>query len=76
MVQLPFDACRTDGSGGLHVVRDAVLRRLADHDGIETHYCSDCGRKAAMRDAAARYRRTDKYQSARPRRLERSMATK
>jgi hypothetical protein len=62
-VQLLFDCARTDGlavctSCGTPFL-PAVRRPRRDHN----PYCSDCGAKAAARDAAARYRQTEKYRA-------------
>jgi len=63
-IQLLFNVCRTDG---LAVCRSCgtpyIPSRKPRSD--RNAYCFDCGRKAAVRDAAARYRRSDKYQEAR-----------
>lgn len=67
-VQLVFDVCRTDGlavctsCGAPYLPPKRRPRR--DHN----PYCPDCGLKAAVRDAATRYRQTDKYQQARAQR--------
>jgi len=66
-IQLLFNVCRTDGlavctSCGAPYVPGRKPRR------DRNPYCPDCGRKAAVRDAAARYRRSAKYQQARNRR--------
>src|SRR6266542_6970364 len=60
-VQLLFECARTDGlavctSCGTPFL-PAARRPRRDHNA----YCSDCGLKAAQRDAAARYRQTAKY---------------
>jgi len=61
-VQLLFECARTDGlavctSCGTPFL-PAARRPRRDHNA----YCSDCGLKAAQRDAAARYRQSEKYQ--------------
>jgi hypothetical protein len=62
-VQLLFESARTDGlavctSCGTPFL-PAARRPRRDHNA----YCSDCGLKAAQRDAAARYRQTAKYKA-------------
>ena len=62
-VQLLFECSRTDGlavctSCGTPFLPPA-RRPRRDHNA----YCSDCGLKAAQRDAAARYRQTAKYRA-------------
>jgi hypothetical protein len=62
-VQLLFECSRTDGlavctSCGTPFL-PAARRPRRDHNA----YCSDCGLKAAQRDAAARYRQTAKYRA-------------
>jgi hypothetical protein len=62
-VQLLFECSRTDGlavctSCGTPFLPQA-RRPRRDHN----PYCSDCGLKAAQRDAAARYRQTKKYRA-------------
>jgi hypothetical protein len=62
-VQLLFESSRTDGlavcaSCGTPFLPPA-RRPRRDHN----TYCSDCGLKAAQRDAAARYRQTEKYKA-------------
>lgn len=62
-VQLLFECSRTDGlavctSCGTPFL-PAARRPRRDHNA----YCSDCGLKAAQRDAAARYRQTQKYRA-------------
>jgi len=42
-------------------MRYAVSARTAASRRDRNIYCSDCGIKAATRDAAARYRQTKKY---------------
>jgi hypothetical protein len=67
-IQLLFDCCRTDGLAVCTACGTPYLppkRPRRDRNA----YCSDCGRAAAVRDAAARYRRSEKYQAARLRRL-------
>jgi predicted RNA-binding Zn-ribbon protein involved in translation (DUF1610 family) len=68
-VQLLFDVSRTDGlavctSCGTPYLTPTRRPRWDQHT-----YCPDCGKKAAARDAAARYRRTEKYRQARLRRV-------
>ncbi len=63
-IQLMFNVCRTDGlavctSCGTPYLPSRKPRR------DRNSYCAECGRKAAVRDAAARYRRSDKYQQGR-----------
>jgi len=63
VVQLLFDCSRTDGlavctSCGTPFL-PALRRPRRDHN----PYCSDCGLKAAARDAAARYRQTERYKA-------------
>jgi hypothetical protein len=73
-VQLVFEVCRTDGlavctsRGTLYL--PATRRPRRD----QNPYCLDCGIKAAGRDAAARYRLTEKYQETRRRRQDRKLA--
>lgn len=74
-VQLVFDVCRTDGLAVCTSCGTPYLppKRRPRRD--QNPYCSDCGLKAAMRDAAARYRKTEKYREARARRLARKKAS-
>jgi hypothetical protein len=67
-VQLVFDVCRTDGLAVCSSCGTPYLppKRRPRQD--QNSYCADCGLKAALRDAAARYRQTDKYRDARARR--------
>jgi hypothetical protein len=62
-VKLRFECSRTDGlavctSCGTPFLPQA-RRPRRDHN----PYCSDCGLKAAQRDAAARYRQAQKYRA-------------
>ena len=67
-VQLVFDVCGTDGLAVCSSCGTPYLppKRRPRQD--RNSYCPDCGLKAAVRDAAARYRQTDKYRDARARR--------
>jgi hypothetical protein len=67
-VQLVFDVCRTDGLAVCSPCGTPYLppKRRPRQD--RNSYCLDCGLRAAVRDAAARYRQTDKYRDARARR--------
>jgi hypothetical protein len=67
-VQLVFDVCRTDGLAVCSSCGTPYLppKRRPRQD--RNSYCPDCGLKAALRDAASRYRQTAKYREARARR--------
>jgi hypothetical protein len=62
-VQLLFECSRTDGLAVCTSCGTPFLpqsrRPRRDHN----PYCSDCGLKAAQRDAATRYRQTEKYRA-------------
>jgi hypothetical protein len=70
-VQLIFDVCRTDGLAVCTSCGTPYLPPTRRPRRDQNPYCPDCGLKAAMRDAAARYRKTEKYRQARERRLAR-----
>ena len=67
-IQLVFEVCRTDGLAICTSCGTPYLppKRRPRRD--QNPYCTDCGISAARRDAAARYRLTEKYKEARCRR--------
>ena len=67
-VQLVFEVCRTDGLAVCTSCGTPYLPATRRPRRDQNPYCSDCGIKAARRDAAARYRQTGKYRQARERR--------
>ena len=67
-VQLLFEVSRTGGMVICTSCGTPFLPAARRPRWDQNAYCLDCGRKAAARDAAARYRRTEKYQQARLRR--------
>jgi predicted RNA-binding Zn-ribbon protein involved in translation (DUF1610 family) len=69
-VQLLFDVSRTDGMVICTSCGTPFLPATRRPRWDQNAYCLDCGKKAAARDAAARYRRSEKYQQARLRRLQ------
>jgi DNA-directed RNA polymerase subunit RPC12/RpoP len=60
-VQLLFDCSRTDGLAVCTSCGTPFLPGPRRPRRDRNIYCSDCGIKAASRDAAARYRQTKKY---------------
>ncbi|MBV9171992.1 MAG: hypothetical protein JOZ81_18110 [Chloroflexi bacterium] len=62
-VQVLFDCARTDGLVVCTSCGTPFLPTLRRPRRDRNAYCSDCGTKAAARDAAARYRRTQKYKA-------------
>src|SRR5207244_7489631 len=68
-VQLLFDVSRTDGLAVCTSCGTPYLPPTRRPRWDQNTYCPDCGKKAAARDASARYRRTEKYQQARLKRL-------
>lgn len=74
-IQLVFDVCRSDGLAICTSCGTPYLpaRRRPRRD--QNPYCPDCGVQAALRDAAARYRRTEKYREARARRIARQQGS-
>jgi hypothetical protein len=60
-VQLLFDCSRTDGLAVCTSCGTPFLPGPRRPRRDRNAYCSDCGIKAAARDAAARYRQTKKY---------------
>jgi len=60
-VQLLFDCSRTDGLAVCTSCGTPFLPGPRRPRRDRNIYCSDCGIKAATRDAAARYRQTKKY---------------
>jgi hypothetical protein len=62
-VQMLFDCSRTDGLAVCAACGTPFLPGPRRPRRDRNTYCSDCGTKAAARDAAARYRQTDKYRA-------------
>jgi hypothetical protein len=62
-VQLLFDCSRTDGLAVCTSCGTPFLPGPRRPRRDRNIYCSDCGIKAASRDAAARYRQTTKYRA-------------
>jgi hypothetical protein len=62
-VQLLFDCSRTDGLAVCASCGTPFLPGSRRPRRDRNTYCSDCGLKAAARDAAARYRQTQKYRA-------------
>ncbi len=62
-VQLLFDSSRTDGLTVCTSCGTPFLPAFRRPRRDRNPYCSDCGMKAAARDAAARYRQTAKYRA-------------
>jgi DNA-directed RNA polymerase subunit RPC12/RpoP len=62
-VQLLFDCSRTDGLAVCTSCGTPFLPGPRRPRRDRNIYCSDCGIKAATRDAAARYRQTKKYRA-------------
>jgi hypothetical protein len=62
-VQLLFDCSRTDGLAVCTSCGTPFLPGPRRPRRDRNIYCSDCGIKAATRDAAARYRQTKKYKA-------------
>jgi hypothetical protein len=60
-VQLLFDCSRTDGLAVCTSCGTPFLPANRRPRRDRNPYCSDCGMKAVARDAAARYRQSDKY---------------
>jgi hypothetical protein len=68
-VQLVFEVSRTDGMVICTSCGTPFLPATRRPRRDQNTDCLDCGKKAAARDAAARYRRTETYRMARARRL-------
>jgi hypothetical protein len=62
-VQILFDCSRTDGLAVCSSCGTPFLPGPRRPRRDRNTYCSDCGVKAAARDAAARYRQTEKYRA-------------
>jgi hypothetical protein len=62
-VQLLFDCARTDGLAVCTSCGTPFLPGSRRPRRDRNVYCSDCGLTAATRDAAARYRQTEKYRA-------------
>jgi len=62
-VQLLFDCSRTDGLVVCTACGTPFLPAFRRPRRDRNPYCSDCGMRAAARDAAARYRQTAKYRA-------------
>jgi hypothetical protein len=73
-VQILFDTSRTDGLAVCVSCGTPFLPASRRPRWDRNAYCSDCGLRAATRDAAARYRRTEKYRLASQARQSRTRA--
>jgi hypothetical protein len=62
-VQMLFDCSRTDGLAVCAGCGTPFLPGPRRPRRDRNTYCSDCGTRAAARDAAARYRQTQKYRA-------------